>query len=209
MPSTKDTPGEVEFFPLTNKEMSGIQQGGFKPTHATFECGACGKATQGRVVGAMIRKSDGKELLWCMCSCDRQEPTVLVKQGETLISQSPISKEFHPNDRWPKDLAALYDEAAKSYSASAFTACAMVCRKVLMATACAEGDEDGKGFVDYVNYITESVLTFPRAKTAIDSIRSIGNEANHKVTIITRDDAKRAMQIVTYMLDTIYALPTA
>jgi hypothetical protein len=85
----------------------------------------------------------------------------------------------------------------------------MVCRKLLMATACNEGETDGKTFAEYVTYITTTVLSFPRAKAAIDSLRGIGNDANHKVAFVSPDDSKRAMQIVTYMLDTIYSLPAA
>jgi hypothetical protein len=78
-----------------------------------------------------------------------------------------------------------------------------------MACACHEGDVDGKKFTEYVDFITGTVLTFPRAKTAIDSIRSIGNEANHELRFVNDDEAKRAMMIVKYMLDTIYSFPAA
>ena len=85
----------------------------------------------------------------------------------------------------------------------------MAARKLLMACACHEGDTDGKRFVEYVDYITNTVLTFPKAKDAIDKIRSIGNDANHKIQLVPRDAARRALQIVTYMLNTIYSLPSA
>ena len=60
-----------------------------------------------------------------------------------------------------------------------------------------------------MEYITNTVLNFPKAKLAIDAIRQIGNEAAHEVQFIAEQDAKRAMDIVTYMLNTIYALPSA
>jgi hypothetical protein len=69
----------------------------------------------------------------------------------------------------------------------------MVCRKVLMVCACQEGDTDGKKFVEYVDHITTNVLTFAKAKDPIDKIRTIGNDANHNVKFVGRDDAKRAM----------------
>jgi len=123
--------------------------------------------------------------------------------------QLPISCEFHSNSKWPPELAKLYDEAATAYAAGAFTASSMVCRKVLMSCACHEGDTDGKKFVDYVDYVTNTVLTFPKAKDAIDAIRTIGNEANHGVQFVEQDAAKRSLQIVTYMLNTIYTFPSA
>jgi hypothetical protein len=63
--------------------------------------------------------------------------------------------------------------------------------------------------VEYVTYITNTVLTFPKAKDSIDKIRDIGNDANHDVAFVAPDDARRAMQIVTYMLNTIYSLPAS
>src|SRR5262249_44154088 len=107
------------------------------------------------------------------------------------------------------DLEQLYEEASKAFAAGAYTACAMVCRKLLMVCACHEGAQDGKQFVEYVKHITDSVLTFPKAKDSIDKIRSIGNDANHSIRFVIRDDAKRAMSIVTYMMNTIYSLPSS
>jgi hypothetical protein len=125
------------------------------------------------------------------------------------MSQIPQACEFHADDKWPPDLKKLFEEASKSYAAGAFTAAAMVCRKILMACACHEGESDGKNFIQYVDFITSRVLTFPKAKNAIDSIRGIGNDANHDVQFIARDDARRALSIVTYMLNTVYSLPSA
>jgi hypothetical protein len=200
--------GDALFYAMTNRELGLFQGTGISPRYERFVCGACGVPANGRAVASLVRTSD-LEVVWCVCPCDKHEPTVLVKQQEKVVSQVPIAKEFIQNNRWPSELGALYDEAAKSYAAGAFTACAMVCRKVLMATACHEGDSDGKKFAEYVNYITTTVIAFPRAQASIDRIRDIGNEANHNIEFVTQDDAKRAMQIVTYMLDTIYSLPAA
>lgn len=125
------------------------------------------------------------------------------------MTQYPHASDFNPGENWPPDLSKLYEEAARSYSAGAFTAASMVCRKLLMACACHEKADEGRQFVEYVDYITGTVLTFARARDAIDAIRTIGNEANHHVQFVTADEAKRAMQVMTYMLNTIYSLPSA
>jgi len=193
------------------QQLGGTQaarQFGFRPKYRDFQCGACGTKTAGRVL-CDVERSDGSTILWCQCSCDKKEPTIIVEQAGSVVSQLPMIKEFAVSDSWPPELAKLYEEAARSLSAGACTACAMVCRKLLMSTACHEGDDDGKSFVDYVKYITDKILTFPKAKDSIDKIRGIGNEANHNVSFVTPDDARRAMQIVTYMLNTIYSLPAA
>src|ERR1019366_8042315 len=109
--------------------------------------------------------------------------------GGVVVCQLPEAREFKPGEKWPPELEQLFEESAKAYAAGAFTASAMVSRKILMACACHEGDTDGKPFVAYVDYITNTVLTFPKAKDSIDKIRGIGNEANHKIRFVSRDDA--------------------
>lgn len=181
---------------------------GFRPQYRDYQCGACGASTNGSVLCDVTRQN-GSIVFWCQCACDRKEPTILIEESGSVISQMPMAREFSVSGSWPTELAQLYEEAAKSLSAGANTACAMVCRKLLMATACHEGDADGKQFAAYVSYITDTVLAFPKAKASIDKIRNIGNEANHNVSFVSPDDARRAMQIVTYMLNTIYSLPAA
>jgi len=85
----------------------------------------------------------------------------------------------------------------------------MACRKLLMVCACLEGAKDGQAFTYYVDYVTNGVLNFPKAKTAIDKIRGIGNEANHSVAFVSKEDAHAALSIVSYMLNTLYSLPSS
>jgi hypothetical protein len=112
-------------------------------------------------------------------------------------------------ENWPAELEQLYSVASKTFASGAYTACAMVCRKLLMVCACQEGAKDGLKFVEYVKHITDEVLTFPQAKDPIDKIRHIGNDANHTIKFVTREDANRAMSIITYTLNTIYSLPSS
>lgn len=200
-------PEEFNGSPQTNSSI--IQMLGLNPQHRDYRCGACGSNTSGRVLCDVTRPSDGAKVQWCLCACDRMEPSVFVHKDGDDLTQLPMPRMFVSESNWPPDLAKLYDEAAMSFSAGAHTGTAMLCRKILMATACHEGDDDGKKFVQYVDYIINKVFTFPKAKAAIERIKDIGNEANHKLDFVSPDDAKRAMQIVTYMLNTIYSLPAA
>lgn len=134
---------------------------------------------------------------------------MIIEGPETAPIQLPSLRVFHASEKWPDPLRRLYEEAAKSFSAGAYKAATMVCRKLLMSAACEEGADEGGKFVDYVKHITENVLNFPRAKASIDAIRTIVNDANHVVEFVDQDEARRAMEIVTYMLDTLYAFPKA
>lgn len=213
------TPGDVIFHPAQPAEYNIPQQFGggqlaaghlgFRPAYKQYLCGACGSTTTGRVLCDMIRKTDLATVSWCLCSCDKTEPTIIIEKDGQVLTQLPLVNEFPAGKNWPADLRDLYEEAAKAYCAGAFTAASMVCRKILMACACEEGDGEGKSFAQYVDHITTKVLTFPRATAAIDAIRSIGNDANHKVTFVAQADARRSLEIITYMLNAVYALPSA
>jgi hypothetical protein len=196
--------GQAKLYPLNGLEYAGNTD----PRHTTFQCGHCATTTNGRIVCDVLTH-EGITLQMCLCSCEKTLPTLLVEHGGQILRQVPRPCEFSSHEKWPVELSKLYDEAAKCMAAGAFTAASMLCRKVLMACACHEGDDDGKNFGPYVDYITGKVLTYPRAKAAIDAIRTIGNDANHQLQFVTEDDAKRSMQIVTYMLDAIYSFPAA
>lgn len=204
------------FYPVSGEELTkgripGFQmtQLGLGPRHKTYACGACGGTTNGRVLCQVKRKADLADILWCWCSCDKGEPTILIEKDGMATTQLPNAREFHSGSDWPTNLSGLYDEAAKAHAAGAYTATAMVCRKLLMACACDKGEKDGQTFAQYVDHLTTKVLNYPDAKTPIDAIRNIGNEATHEVKIVNQADATRAMKIVTYMLNTIYSLPAA
>jgi len=199
----------VKFYPMSAAEHQEVSKNGVNPKHIQYVCGACAQSTNGRVVAEIQRPSDGATVSWCVCTCPKQEPAVLVERAGEVITQLPEASEFVVGDNWPPELAQLYEEAAKSYAAGAYTSATMVCRKLLMVCACQEGATDGKSFTEYVSHITDTVLTFPKAKDAIDKIRKIGNDANHSVRFVGRDDAKRALSIVTYMLNSMYSLPSA
>jgi hypothetical protein len=194
----------IEFYPCLPGEV--LTTRNTKALHARhYECGACGRSTHGRVL-ASLAPSASREITWAICSCEKQEPTILIKKlGVT--TQWPAPKEFSAGEKWPTALAKLFEEATAAYAAGAYTASAMVARKILMACACDKGDVDGKTFVQYVDFITTTVLSFADAKTSIDAIRSIGNDANHDIAFVDRPNARRALNIIRYMLDAIYSLP--
>jgi Domain of unknown function (DUF4145) len=202
--------GEVRFHAQTGVEQSFAMQGGTNPMHDKFLCGACGATTNGRVICDLRRHVDKMTVAWCVCSCERMEPTVIVFDPVTNSkTQIPVAREFHCGANWPPELARLFDEAAIAYTAGAFTASGMASRKVLMACACQEGDDEGKKFVQYVDYLLDKVIQIPKAKTAIAAIKNIGNDANHKLDFLNQDQAKRSLQIVTYLLTALYSLPAA
>jgi hypothetical protein len=200
-------PEDIQFYPYTPGEKLFLH----RPDNlaaCSYKCGSCGQGTNGRVLATMKRERDKATIHWTVCTCPKREPAILIECWGNLFSQHPAPRDFHAGENWPAELAQLYEEGAKSFAAGAYTASSMLSRKILMVCACERGDSDGKKFVEYVDFITQTVLSFAPARTAIDAIRTIGNDANHDVAFVTQDDARRALSIVTYMLNTIYSLPS-
>ena len=69
------------------------------------------------------------------------------------------------------------------------------------------GAEEGKGFVEYVNYLNEKNYIPPNGKEWVDSIRTLGNEANHKIEFKSKEDANRIITFTEMLLKFIYELP--
>lgn len=199
-------PDPVSFFAITSEEFKRASAA-VNPRHANYDCGACGQSTNGRVICEVFRRRDNATIQWALCSCPREEPSVLILQEAKIARQFPDLREFQAEEAWPEDVRRLYDEAAMSFAAGAYTASAMVARKALMVCACLEGACEGESFVRYVDYVVDRVVPVPRVRPAIDRIRTIGNEANHSVAFVGRDEAKVAMQILTYLLNAAYSLP--
>ena len=204
----KEKPG-VQFFPINQDEISGSLQHRVRPHHRKIVCGHCGEQTNARVVSSLRRDSDGRIILWCVCTCPKEEPTMLVVDQGNIVSQHPGSKEFRGNDAWPKELQLLFDEAARCFSAGAYTAAAMVARKLLMVIACDKGAKEGLRFVEYVDYITANVVPVAGSREPIAWVKDIGNDANHRVQFLARTEAQRSLKICRYILETVYALPLA
>jgi hypothetical protein len=83
----------------------------------------------------------------------------------------------------PRAVDGLYDEARRCAAAGAPTAAAMACRKILMNVAVEKGADQGKKFIEYVNYFESHHYIPPDGKSLVDYIRTFGNEAVHEIKL--------------------------
>ncbi len=103
---------------------------------------------------------------------------------------------------------SLYEEARSSASVNAFTAVAMACRKILMNIAVAKGAKDGLKFVQYVQYLADNNFVPPDGKDWIKHIKDKGNDANHKIEIVSKEDGEELLYFIEMLLTFIYAVPS-
>ena len=107
----------------------------------------------------------------------------------------------------PSDVNALYNEARKCVSVGANTASVLACRKLLMNIAVAQGAASGASFVSYVNYLSDKGFVPPNGRGWVDRIRNKGNEANHEIHLMTKDDAEELILFSEMLLKFIFEFP--
>jgi len=107
----------------------------------------------------------------------------------------------------PADIEALYMEARQAYSVNAFTASVMVCRKLLMHIAVQKGAKAGQTFHQYVDYLGQNHFVPPDGMGWVDHIRDKGNDANHEIVIMKKEDAEDLITFIEMLLKFIYEFP--
>ncbi len=76
-----------------------------------------------------------------------------------------------------------------------------------MHIAVAKSAKGGKNFIEYVEYLSDNNYIPPDAKSWVDHIRKKGNEANHEIVIMEKEDAKDLLDFVGMLLKIIYEFP--
>jgi hypothetical protein len=113
------------------------------------------------------------------------------------------------NDISDQSVANIYEEARRAYSASAYTAAVLCCRKLLMHIAVSKGAKAGESFVSYVEYLSAQNYVPPDARPWVDHIRTKGNEANHEINMAKKDDAEDLISFCEMLLKVIFEFPAA
>jgi len=169
----------------------------------SYVCGHCGQslASNTGFYGTYKRSGPDADIYICH-HCFR--PTFFDQEG----SQTP----GHPygkrvNDIPSEEVDTLYNEARNCTSCNAFTASVLCCRKLLMNIAVSEGAKKGSTFVDYVEFLSNKGYVPPDGKEWVDHIRKKGNEANHEISIMRKEDAEELISFLEMLLKFMYEFP--
>lgn len=105
-----------------------------------------------------------------------------------------------PVNNLPADLDGIYTEARNCMAVSAFTPAVLAARTILMHVAVDIGAAENKNFEFYVNYLVDNHYVPPNSKGWVDRIRKKGNDATHKLPLMTRDDAEQVLRFLEMIL---------
>jgi hypothetical protein len=109
----------------------------------------------------------------------------------------------------PQQVRDLYDEARRTTATGSYTAAVLCCRKLLMHIAVSKGAQPGDTFISYVEYLADHNYVPPDAKGWVDHIRRKGNEANHEIAIMGKDDAVDLIRFSEMLLKLVYEFPAS
>ena len=172
-----------------------------------FVCGFCGdRVSSDRGYGVHINQdaSGGQRNSGGVYICPNCEgPDFFPPYGEQLPSP-PLGRSV---TEVPQDLNKLYEEARSCTTQGSYTAAVLACRKILMHIAVDKGANDDLSFAKYVDHLAANGYVPPDGKNWVDHIRKKGNEANHEIVLMKREDADDLLTFTEMLLRFIYEFP--
>jgi len=163
-----------------------------------FKCGFCGM-----FVGA-DKGYQREGYYWYIFICPNCHKPTYFEGNE----QHPASLLGNDVSNVPSDVNSLYNETRACTGAQAYTAAVLACRKLLMNVAVNKGADEGKRFIEYVEYLSDKGYVPPNGKTWVDHIRKKGNEATHEIVLMKKEDAGDLITFVEMLLKFIYEFPS-
>jgi hypothetical protein len=165
-----------------------------------YVCGYCGSVA-GPDKGTFSQEGNVQTFIYFCSHCG--QPTYFDEKGQ----QFPGVKFGNHVAHLPKEIEQLYGEARAAMSSQAYTPAVLACRKILMNVAVSLGAKAGEPFVSYVQFLADQGYIPPNGKHWVDHIRTKSNEANHEITLMSKDEAEKLITFVEMMLKFIYELP--
>jgi hypothetical protein len=163
----------------------------------SFKCKFCDKDVASR--GAYWRS----EINWQIYICPNCARPTFFEAG----NQIPAPLLGYKVEELPDRIATLYNEIRDCTGINAFTSAVLSCRKLLMNIAVEHGAEEGKSFIEYVEYLSAKGFVPPHGKEWVDHIRKKGNEAAHEIVLMEKNDALDLINFIEMLLKFIYEFP--
>ncbi|MDP3183376.1 MAG: DUF4145 domain-containing protein [Desulfobaccales bacterium] len=154
--------------------------------------------------------------LYFVCLCRRCSQPFLIRQSlygipgefESITDESVLypTESKLIQETLPKSVKIAYDQAARSFNASLFEPCVLMCRKCLEAvckTLGAQGRDLSKRLVS----LSEAGHIDSRLLSWAHEIRLVGNEAAHEMEVpVTQEDARDILDFTEAILIYVFSL---
>lgn len=188
--------------------------------HWLVKCPVCDSGTMlavaiGNIPAGLSREITYGEAGWLMCA--------VCGMGAFAVGNSanpekvfPQALPFHVPDHLETQVEQTWLEALRSFRASAYTSCALMCRKLIFHMAVdaglpAKNDRDRAPRFDQCvdHLVTEGYITQRQKNQWVDSIREWGNTATHDLASTDKSTAHSALEFTLQLLQMVYVFPSA
>jgi len=178
------------------------------------QCPCCGTVTMLAIaLGEAPDEYYNCQSAWLMCvKCGIG--SWAIGDLDNVIVQYPSAAPFATPDHLSREVKSTWEEACNSFTMGAYTACTLMCRKLIFYMAVEEGLPEkndrnrAPGFEQCINYLVESGLITSRYRDEwVDSIRIWGNAATHDLAVIEKNIAKKALSFTYSLLQMMYEFP--
>ena len=164
-----------------------------------YRCGYCSKNVASK--DGWVTDANAASILICP-HCNG--PTFFSR----YMKQWPGPREGEDVSELPEDVQSVYGEARDSLSVNAFTGSVMLCRKILMNIAVSKGATIGLQFAAYVEWLVNEGYAPKGSDGWLKYIKDRGNEANHEIVSMTREDAIGVLRFTEQLLRNMFELPS-
>ena len=168
-----------------------------------YRCGHCGRENSGRVVSIYHtdKNKTTPRIKFMLCtSC--ADGSVWIMPDKVIPGISPGEK----LEGLPTEVNEAYEEARKCFAINSYTACELLCRKILMHIAVDKGAAEGKSFKFYLDFLETKGYITPSIKSWVDIIRKNGNDSTHKLETPSKERAENTFMFTMQLLRIIYEM---
>lgn len=173
-----------------------------------FTCGYCGREVSSEKGYELVQPGEQRTVRRvasiCICpSC--RAPTYFPPRVKSQVPGPLVGREvLHV----PADLKTIFNEARSCVANANFTACVLICRKILMHIGVEKGATAGLSFVQYVDHLANTGYVPPNGRHWVDHIPKKSNEANHQIVLMGESDATELLTFIEMLLRFIYEFPS-
>lgn len=156
-------------------------------------CGYCGSFVSSSFG---VRSNKGTEYVYICPDCERPS----YWDG---VSMSPGSRPCREVKSLPREIESAYNEARTCHAHGCYTAATFVCRVLLLHVAKDRGISAGNqspSFQACVDFLIAEGHIASKDKDWVDSIRVLGNEANHELKDVSASESMAVLQYIEHLL---------
>lgn len=182
-------------------KMYNFKEGAWKNTEslisASFICWNCNNQVAS-YTGYKTHTDKLKKKIYLCQHCEA--PNVFDVTGASILSPLP-GKEIK---KLPANINNIYEEVRKCMQSNSFTGAVMLMRKIIMNIAVHEGAKEGLSFADYIDFLYTQGIVPKKSKSKADSVRAVGNSANHEIENRTQEEAQNCFEFIELLLKVNY-----